>query len=276
LAACTSTTRLKCELHNSITEVVVSEAKRAGCEAKAEPNTAELLQIDYEQAKAMFPDKASKHAKDLADELTAAVRTIEITMGAEKQNAEERRDRLLKEAPRDGKALRMDFCIKKGGEMVVGDVSMTHTGTRTGRKCQLKALTKEVIEGVSTSEEFTPATPMVQRRVALKLSKYEVLMVRLRLVNRGDRRRREPVFHSFVMSHAGEMSPGVFATLEWLAVRVRKEAAEKGLYRPSGVAAEFRAEFKARLAVVLARGLGKLMTLGGEPVPRSGHGSRGW
>ena len=87
----------------------------------------------------------------------------------------------------------------------------------------------------------------------------------------GRARKKAPVFSACIVSHTGEWSQGVIKTIEWLCEQRRKSKRELfGDKRQAGSAkdqAMFRARFKDNIAFTTARGVGRILAVGGHFFP---------
>jgi hypothetical protein len=89
--------------------------------------------------------------------------------------------------------------------------------------------------------------------------------------------RVRPVFLPAVFSNDGELSPGFFALIEYIAMQAKMNAQkfpERDGSTASQVAARVRTQLKDAIACAIARGVGRLMRTGGFPLGGSSNKKR--
>ena len=84
-------------------------------------------------------------------------------------------------------------------------------------------------------------------------------------------RKKAPVFSACIVSHTREWSQGVIKTIEWLCNNdARASGSSSGTSATAGSArdqAVFRARFKDNIACTTARGVGRILAVGGHFFP---------
>jgi hypothetical protein len=266
VASCTSAMQARYSLHDGIKKTVAEAGMEAGYVAVVEPSTEKVLGITTEEAVAMFPDKNCATSRARTAIMADLTESIAVLRGQDRERAKQA---LLNEACASKnfkKPIRLDLMLSDTREVILVDVGATHESTRSVTPKQLKFLMEEETKGISPSEVHKPSTPAVAARVALKLKKYDPILLKLQLNNTLRRDRRTPRLLACIMSHTGEMSTQFFNIIDRLTRKRRASAAAMGLFSPKQVAAEFQSALKARLACDMARGLGLMLRAGGMPV----------
>ena len=187
------------------------------------------------------------------------------------------KDRSKNWSTKDSAEVRPDVCVQgKHNQERWIDVGCVNTTKASGRSANLKFF-KQLPEAEKSARELgvpsslsRRASPPLESYAKHKELKHRVLMGMAR-AQVGRARKKAPVFSACIVSHTGEWSQGVLQTIEWLCEQRRKSKRELfGDRRQAGSAtdqAKFRARFKDSIACTIARGVGRILAVGGHFFP---------
>ena len=281
---CPSAYQARNRRHNYIMRVLVSAAKEAGLEAKAEPDTYSLLLGDFSQAncKRLFPKRVSKLYKERVSAVVNAVELVSspaCTLSEPDKRAyvQVRIDALPIVDKEDSVGLRIDVELEdlSTGETKWIDATVVHTAAESYREREFKAV---VARNVSASTATALATvdvlkfqtsPVLLERTTLKDEKYSRLVWIAKKQTQQKKRRQTPQFNTFCVSDFGELSPSAIIMLDWL-VDKRRSLAEKAGARTDGlkpldIVKRFKHNLRMGVQMAIAAGSGEMFHSAGQP-----------
>jgi len=268
--------------------VLVSAAQEAGLDARAEPDTYNLLLGDFSQAscKRMFPRRASKLYKDRVNAVVNAVDLISspacVMTEAEKRDYVQKRiDELPAVAKEDAVGLRIDVSMenKSTGECKWVDTTVVHTAAESYREREFKAVVaRNVSASTATSLatidvfKFQPSPILIERTVS-KVEKYSRLLWIAKKQSQQKKRQQAPLFAAFSVSDYGELSPAAAELLDWLVDQHRHMCERMGPRadgcKPLELVRDFRRKLKVSVQMAIAAGSGEMFHAAGQPWGRS-------
>ena len=281
LAHCRTVVWARQLVHNELRDLFNHRAILAGARSRTEVRAKVLLLNQYtdQELKGMNPKRKTPDSKKRAAQLLELSKKLEESRNepGEFKATLELYTELVSQVPEDSAEVRPDVCMEgKFNQERWVDVGYVHTTKASGRAANLnffKKLPKAEQEarklGVASAMS-RKASPPLEAYARHKEQKHRVLIGMAQAqVNRI--RKKAPVFSACIVSHTGEWSQGVIQTIEWLCEQRRK--AKRSLFgesRQAGSAvdqAKFRAAFKDNIACVTARGVGRILAVGGHFFP---------
>ena len=286
-AGCATATGERTRAHDGVVRTILEMAQEAGLVTKREvPVHTCLRGMTQRQAALSFPDLSTQSLKSKHTEihrLQVAVQTGQMdgrtVNDAEKMLLRVNIDILVDEVLQEAKSLRIDGEISdlEGKLTIWIDATLAHITCGRDRNKSLQFLLDErdgmetaILESGSArsmQNNRVSITPVIEKKGQEKCAKYE----RPRLVAADEHRRGErcstPHFRACVMSHRGEMGPGMFNVIEMITQFHKARIAALGKLSwetPREAAARFRNKVKNRLATSLARGWARQMMTAGE------------
>jgi len=289
-ASCVSTRLARSNLHNKIRDIYAKYAKRAGAMVDREPSAASLFdgQFSPKHLATMLPRSGSATAKRAAErmktllttevpnaksqaELAGLLKEVEAlaTMTIGSAASDELRDLTL----------RLDINIRPpdGGKHLWVDVTTRHCSAISYRKPSLKFFRAELQNELLAKSNgggnimCNEISPALNRASTAKHHKYAPLLA---LANLQKQRgllppRRQQILMAPAFAHHGEMSREAFDLIEQL-TRILWRRESKMPPRPDGLGpkaltAQFRKNIKDELAVAVATGVARMLTMVGAP-----------
>jgi len=251
-------------------ETFIRAAKNSGADFEREPTAAKVLDgsVSPEEARVLFPRKPTRADKARATALGTIIDAMKASDDLAVRNsllAESKR--LMAQSKGDG-TLRLDSILQVSErKRIFIDNGSVHSSAASVRDAQLKYLVENVSARGRKQEELPP-TPAIARRITVKVNKYRPLVQRAVVAAASRHEVTDIIFRALIVSHLGEMSGGLFETVEDLAVLSKKRAFESPPWSgdaPKTVSCKMRRKTKDALMTVVAKGVGRLIEAVGHP-----------
>jgi hypothetical protein len=267
---CASSFKGRARCHQLVNSVIIKKGIEAGYTATHEPATQILLGnlFDGNMIKGLFPKQPSAASRALNKKLDTDIDAVLRAHPRDKKGLYNTARNSVKppECPADGCTVRADSSLVATdgtGFLYLVDASVCHTTSKSALKDTLK-FHKDILQAERANfVNFLPApksetcSPQVVKAVKDKHDKYDLITKLLNLHAALGSATHQAKFVAAIMSHRGEMSGELIDLIECLSKRFkaneRRSENIDGL-TPSQATARFRADFKGRLYVALARG----------------------
>jgi hypothetical protein len=297
--ACSDSAANRHALHSGVQVVLAGFAKKAGCRAILEPKTWELVgrKFTEEQIRRLFPKSRGSTARDRAA-YDVKLQVLLTALEARKQaatpqsilDAQELIKRAIDDLPardpaangKNGNVLRLDYqfidpvtCVEEQGDVAAAHVSCASYQAKELKNAEARLAQRLAALAHSPSlPDFSTGSPSPTLTTAglRKAEKYSLLngMVRSQVLNK---ERGAVNFVAFAFSTSGELCPAALALVERIVQTYRRKLSAEGP-RDDGLSTAhlthlFRFEFHVAIQVAIARGVSKVQTLAGLPLPLS-------
>ena len=297
--ACNDSAANRHALHNGVQAVLAGFARRADYKVILEPKTWELVgrKFTEEQIRRLFPKSRGSTAQDRAAydaKLQVLLKALEArTQAATPQSildAQELIKRAIDDLParnpaangKNGNILRLDYQFIDPVTRVEeqGDVTAAHVSCASYQAKELKNAQARLAQRLAalahspSLPDFSTGSPSPTLSTAelRKAEKYQLLMRMVR--SQAQNNERGAVnFVAFAFSTSGELCPAAVALVERIVQTYRRKLSAEGP-RDDGLSTAhlthlFRFEFHVAIQVAIARGVSKVQTLAGLPLPLS-------
>ena len=296
---CEASARNRHALHNEVQAVLAGFARRADYKVILEPKTWELVgrKFTEEQIRRLFPKSRGSTAQDRAAydaKLQVLLTALETrTQAATPQailDAQELIKRAIDDLParnpaadgKNGNVLRLDYQFIDPVTRVEeqGDVTAAHVTCTSYQAKELKNAEARIAQRLAalahspslpdlSTGSPSPTLTTVQQR---KADKYRLLL-KMVLSQAQNKERGAVNFVAFAFSTSGELCPAAEALVERIVQTYRRKLKAEGP-RDDGLSTAhlthlFRFEFLVAIQVAIARGVSKVLTFAGLPLPLS-------
>ena len=284
--SCPSTFAARYRAHGMLTQAAQLAANRLDCvPSSKEPKTQVVLmdQFSSEECRALCPkDTTAEQQLKALDFHGLMMNMAEIDTSTDhgKETLDIIKGELktaLRKVPKDTKGVRLDLSIELPGNVeLLCDFSGIHPTTLAvipKLKKFVKALDlgEDVSAGVvANNPSARMPSPAVEAAIKLKEARYRTLLNLADGQLKSGRRTKTPVLISGVITHLGELSPGIISLVEQLTAVAGKQFSSRsplsrGLSKAK-VTAAFRSRFKDALLAANARGFGEALVAAGNPI----------
>ena len=278
--ACKQTYKTRYSLHERINRIIIQFAREAGAYTEREPPTPGILQdmCTPDQARTWFPKDSNANTRHRATILRGMYeKALNTDRGLPRKHLMNLVHAFAMATPGGTKGLRIDSRLLFGDEEFWIDGGATHT-TQNGMirkttKWVNELMTANLASGgiLRANSKLMEPSPCVSNAVAIKNSRYEPLLDIAAAQVKNGTRSIMPTFITAIVSHTGEMAPGVFTLVEAITRQYAKTITptdlEDGISKTKRTG-RFRSRFKDAIMTAMAEGFGRtLVSAGREFLP---------
>ena len=297
--ACQASAKQRSDLHRAVQTALAAFAKRAGYKTTLEPKTWDVMRrkLSEEQIRRLFPKSkgATLQARAVYKaKLQNLLSAFETRKRAATPQAVLEAEVLIKQAidelpasdpaaVGDGKqVLRLDyhFIDEVTGVEELGDVTGAHVSCASYQAKELKNAEARLAQRLAalthspTLPDLSTGSPSpILTTVSLrKVEKYQ-LLIKMAKGQAENKERGAVNFVAFAFSTSGELCPAAEALMERIVQTYRRKIKAEG-HRDDGLSVAhlthlFRFDFNVAIQVAIARGVSKVLTFAGSPLPQS-------
>jgi hypothetical protein len=277
---CMSTFAARYRTHNKYTHITAKFARETGAEAIVEPSTRTLLNDEFseEEVRGLMPKTVTAASKVRTEEINTVLKAL-AALPSQDPRVQPMLDRLKKALATmevKTKGVRLDLEINfADGRTILCDFTGIHPTAKAAIK-PLKTFVKalqlgeQAVSGVDLNNPMArTASPAVVQATKLKTARYALLIELLERQVQGRKRIGMPVLVPGVVTHLGELGPGMIGLVEKLTAEAGR-GYKKGPTAMGRTKAKHTAIFRTRVkdAILCANvaGFGQALMAAGNPI----------
>jgi hypothetical protein len=273
---CPSASAAVHQRHSFFQGVLVKASQDAFLAARREPPTHEVLggRFTAEEARHLFPKRATKHGKEIIAEITRMSLTKPEPEAKEEQKAWKRKYKALMDqicqSADDKVGRRVDIQVtnteEEAGQERLVDTSVTHTTNKTNyRKSHQDAerRLRHRLGLLDKKDTPPPNTPALLQRTQDKIDTYGALVALLKKQFDDRLRSTNPVFVPAIATTHGELGPDLIRFMEWITkahkLTLMNAPPRADGRKPEQLAALFRKHLREKVILAIVRGTARVL-----------------